>query len=552
MPEEKILLPKVPEHPLLDVPSEEKLRQEIESLRAQLEQERNRNRSRNEENKGPKRPRPRTLWMIAVALVAILLIAFFVGFLPHYRREKQLQKDAEAEAKALPVLSYIYAERSPPGTELVLPGSVEAFTESPVLARADGYLKKRFADIGDRVKAGQLLAEISAPDLDQQVEQARAQLLQGRASLRQSHASLDQARANQALSNVTANRWAALLKRGAVAPQDNDARQADYRAQTANVAALEEAVGAAEQNVGATQANLNRLLDLQNYEQVRAPFSGVVTLRNIDEGALISTGQTLLFRVAKTDRLRTYVNVPESNAPLVQVGNNAVLSVTEYPGRQFQGEITRTSNSLDPTTRTLLTEVQIPNTGGTLLPGMFSEVTLKQSRPNPPVLIPADALIVRPNGTFVAVLKGDAPREAEGRTTRKSDTKGGNDQQKAGKGKKKTKDAEKEKAELRQEQQQLPTFTVHLEPVTVGRDYGNAVEILTGLNGGERVIENPNDHVQENAQVKGEKAKANPVTTPQSQPGKQNSNSENLSPRPNAEPAPKQPSKERMNRGPGF
>jgi multidrug efflux pump subunit AcrA (membrane-fusion protein) len=183
----------------------------------------------------------------------------------------QLRQDAQAEAKALPILSYIYAQRSPAKTVLTLPGNIEALTEAPVLARATGYLKKRYADIGDRVKAGQLLAEIAAPDLDQQVEQARAQLQQARASLRQSLAALEQGRANQRLSKVTADRWAALLKRGAVAPQDNDSKQADCQAQTANIAALEEAAAAAQQNASAAEANLNRLLELQGYEQVIAP-----------------------------------------------------------------------------------------------------------------------------------------------------------------------------------------------------------------------------------------------------------------------------------------
>src|SRR5579884_3986052 len=279
MPDSKIVLPAAPpEHPLLDEPNEEKLRHELDRLRRELEEERRRKR----EDPEPKRPRRRTLWILGAVLLGILLIAFAIGFLPHYRRERQLQAFARAEANALPVLSYIDAQRSPAMTQLVLPGTIQAITESPLLARADGYLKKRYADIGDRVKAGQLLAEIAAPDLDQQVQQARAQLLQARAALRQTGASLEQARANQALSKVTADRWAALLARGAVAPQENDTQQANYRAQSANVAAMIESQSAAEQNATAAQANLDRLIELQGYEQVRAPFSGVVTLRSVD------------------------------------------------------------------------------------------------------------------------------------------------------------------------------------------------------------------------------------------------------------------------------
>jgi multidrug efflux pump subunit AcrA (membrane-fusion protein) len=386
MPDPELLLPPPPERPLLDETAEVKLRHEVESLRRQLEQERERNRSKEKDKHTPKRPRKRTLWIIGLVLAAILVIAFFAGYLPHRAREKQLRQDAQAEAKALPVLSYINTVRSPSQAELTLPGNIEAITEAPILARADGYLKKRYADIGDRVKEGQLLAEITAPDLDQQVQQARAQVQQARASLRQAKAAVDQARANQALSKVTAERWAGLLKRGAVAPQDNDVRQADYQAQTANVAAMEEAASAAEQNVSAAEANLNRLIQLQGYEEVRAPFAGVITLRNIDAGALITTGQTLLFRIAQTDRLRTYLYVPETNAPQVQVGQKATLTVDEYSGREFTGVITRTSDALDPATRTLLTEVQVRNATAGLSPGMFSEVTLHQLRPNSPCL----------------------------------------------------------------------------------------------------------------------------------------------------------------------
>lgn len=553
MPEPEILLPAGPEHPLLDRPDDEKLRQEVESLRRELERERERNRSKNKDNqdkKGPVHPKKRTLWLIGLGLGLVLIAAFFLGFLPHYRREKQLRQDAGAEAKALPVITWIYAQRSGPQTQLLLPGNIEALTEAPVLARADGYLKRRYVDIGDRVKSGQLLAEITAPDLDQQVQQARAQLLQARASLRQSNAQLEQARANQALAKVTADRWRELLRRGAVSPQDNDTQQANYRAQTANVGALDEAVSASQQNVTAVEANLDRLIELQGYEQVRAPFSGVITLRNIDAGALITTGQTLLFRIAQTDRLRTYVYVPESGAPLVQVGQQATLTVEEYPGHPFTGEITRTSDALDPSTRTLLTEVQVPNASHSLAPGMFSEVTLNQSRPNPPVLIPADALIVRSNGTFVAILQGDAPAQGA-ENNAPSQTRENQQDGKREKNNKKEKNDRKDKAQIEKQQRELPTLTVHLAPVTVGRDYGNAIEILTGLNGGERIVESPNDQVEEKAQVKGQQAKENPVTTTAKPGTKTDASSEKLNSQPGAEPIPKQPSKERTNRGPG-
>ena len=219
------------------------------------------------------------------------------------------------------------------------------------------------------------------------------------------------------------------------------------------------------------------------------------------------------------------------------------------------GEITRTSDALDPATRTLLTEVQVPNTGNSLAPGMFAEVVLNQSRPSPPVLIPADALIVRDNGTFVAILEGDASPEADSQPNGQGEEKNAQDKKagdKKGKDQSKTeKNDRKDKEELARQQQQLPTFTVHLQNVAPGRDYGNAVEILTGLSGGERIVESPNDHVEEKAQVKGEKAKINPVTSSGTGKKQQSANGEKLPPQPGAEPAPKQPAKEQMNRGPG-
>jgi RND family efflux transporter MFP subunit len=503
-------LPPGPERPLLDESDEDKLRREVESLRVQLEEERKRNRPPEDKHKNtPRRPGGRTLRLLGLAILVILAIAFFIGFLPRYRRGKQLQNEARTQSNALPIVTYFVAQRSAGESQLILPGSIEALTDSPVLARSDGYLKKRYVDIGDSVKAGQLLAEVASPDVDQQVQQARAQLSQAGAALKQSMASLEQARANLGLAKLNAERWGTLVKKGAVSREENDMHQADYQAQTANVAALEEAASAGEQNVRAVRANMDRLLELQGFEMVRAPFAGTITLRNIDVGALITNSQTLLFRIAQIQTLRTFLNVPESGAATIQAGQSATLTVQEYPGRQFNGRITRTSKSLDPATRTMLTEVQVPNAGSTLLPGMFAEVTLNQPRPNPPILIPADSMMVRSDGTFVGILEQENDRE-----------------------------------------EKVPTFKVHLRRISIGRDYGNAIEVLTGLNNGERVVENPNDHVQENARVKGEKTKQNPVTSSGASAGKQNANNEKLNPQPGAEPTPKKPDKENLNRGP--
>jgi RND family efflux transporter MFP subunit len=335
---------------------------------------------------------------------------------------------------------------------LVLPGNIQPVTEAPVLARASGYVRKRYADIGDRVKEGQVLAEIEAPELDQQIRQAQASLQQAESSVQQAEAALEQGRSNEALARITAERWANLVKRGAVSKQENDVYQAQYAAQQSNVQALDKAVAAARSNVGAAQANLARFNDLKSYQTVRAPFAGVITVRNVDVGALINEGNTMLYRIAQTDRMRTYINVPQSEAESVRVGQTAALQFSELQNRKFTGIVTRTSNALDPASRTLLTEVEVPNPGGTLLPGMFTQVDLQVLRKTPPLLIPGDTLVVRADGTQVAVVDG------------------------AGQ--------------------------VHYTRILLGRDYGDHIEVLSGLEEGQRVVVNPSDAVREGVTVK--------------------------------------------------
>ncbi|HEY3740740.1 MAG TPA: efflux RND transporter periplasmic adaptor subunit [Bryobacteraceae bacterium] len=525
-------LPPAEEPPLLEAPAEERLRAEIDALKKQLEEER-------KKKDQPEKPKPRTLWIIAGIIVVLLLLAFFIGYLPAHRRNAQLKEEAQAEAKALPVVAFVKAEAATPSSQLLLPGNMQPVTEAPILARAEGYLKTRYVDIGDRVKKGQLLAEIEAPDLDQQVAQARAQLMQASASLQQSVANLNQGEANQQLSHVTAVRWAALLKRGAVSRQENDQYQAQDLAQIATVKSLGQAVHAAEQNVSAVRANLDRLVELQSYEHVRAPFDGVITLRNVDVGALIGTGNTLLFRIAQTGTLRIFIYTPQSEAPTIQPGQPADIHVSEYPARTFHGAITRTSESLDPQSRTLLTEVQVANGDGTLLPGMFANVTLMAKRADRPMMVPGSALLVRSNGSFVAVLEdaGDnqgksldmqRPQNAKGSKTK--------DAKQDGKSKGEAKPAaESPKQEKKQieEDAKLPEFVVHIVPVSVGRDFGSSIEILTGLKGGERVVQAPTDDIQQNAHVRATLAK------PSEAGAKQSSNSEQLVNQPGAEKAPK-------------
>jgi RND family efflux transporter MFP subunit len=428
---------------------EQGLRAEIADLKRQLEEERRLAREASKlQAVRPSRARLSGLALLALVLIAV---AFVAGYLPRQRRESVLVAEAKVEAQAEPVVNVITVAPPTSQNELSLPGNIQAVTESPVLARATGYVRTRNADIGDRVSQNQLLAEIEAPELEQQLEQAKATLTQSEAAMEQANASLQQGRANEMLAKVTAARWDNLARQGIVSKQDNDTYQAQYQAQQANVQALEKAVAAAKSNIAAAQANVNRLSELRKYKFVRAPFAGVITLRNVDVGTLITEGTTLLYRIAQTDRLRTYLNVPQADAASVHAGQLARLTVAELPGREFPGSVTRTASALDPATRTLLTEVQAPNPDGKLLPGMYAEVHLASTRANPTVTIPGDTLLIRPEGPEVAVV--DSSR------------------------------------------------TVHFRRIKLGRDYGNKIEVLSGLTPGQKLVVNPGDTVREGVRV---------------------------------------------------
>jgi RND family efflux transporter MFP subunit len=421
------------------------------TLRAEIERLKERLAQAEAHPRASKQVSSTSLWVLAAVAVVLIVVGFVGGYLPHQRREHMLIAEASADAQSLPSVNVVPVERSSTRSELVLPGSIQAVTEAPLLARASGYVKSRFVDIGDRVKTGQLLAEIEAPELDQQVLQAKASLDQASSNLEQASANLQQGQANAQMAKTTAQRWTSLQTRGVVSRQENDTYQAQYEAQQANVRALEKAVAAAKSNVAAASANLSRLQEMQSYKKVVAPFAGVITVRNIDVGTLITDGSTLLFRIAQTDRLRTYVNVPQGEAGAVHVGQAAYLTVADRPQRKFTGIVTRTANSLDPATRTLLTEVQVPNGDGELMPGMYADVDLATPRQNPPLLIPGDTLVVRSDGTQVALV--------------------------------------------------MPDKTVHFQSIQLGRDYGDKVEVLQGLEPGQEVIVNPGDAIRENAKV---------------------------------------------------
>jgi len=427
--------------------TEERLLAEIEELKRKLHQQ-----NRAAGHAGGRRPSAATLWTLGIVAVLILIGAFFAGYLPQASRQTALAKEAKEDTVALPPVNVVVVEQAPGNSDLVLPGNIQAVTEAPVLARASGYIKTRYADIGDRVKEGQLVAEIEAPELDQQVRQAKATVDQVKSSLEQAGANLQQGKTNRDIARLTWERWSALVAKGAVARQDVDTYKAQYDASEANMDSLDKAVNVAKSNITAAEANLGRLTEMQGYLKVRAPFAGVITLRNVDTGALVAEGTTLLFRIAQTQRLRTYVNVPQADSTSIRVGQTAQLKIPDLPLKTFNGTVTRTANALDPATRTLLAEVQVPNEGGLLLPGMYAEVNFTTPRMEPPLLIRADALVVRGDGPHVAVVGDDN--------------------------------------------------VVHFQAVQVGRDYGDQLEVLGGLAKGQRVVISPGDVAREGAKVR--------------------------------------------------
>lgn len=437
-----------PTKPLLaEETAEDRLRRENEDLRKELQQLKGRS------FHAPQywQPSRHTIWAIILGITVLVIIAFFAGFIPLRTQRSIINSEAQQREQALPRVRVIRVARSSQESDLDLPGSIQPITESPILARANGYIKRRLVDIGDRVKANQPVAEIEAPELDQDVSQSKAALEEAKASLDEALANYEQGKANLELARTTAQRWANLVKRGVVSRQDNDSYQTQYQAQISSVRSLEQTIAARRSSIAAAAAGLARLEQMRDYRVVRAPFDGVVTLRNIDTGTLVTSGSTLLFRVAQTNKLRTYVNVPQATASSILPGQEAQLRVSNIPGRIFAGNVARTSNSLDPNSRTLLVEVHVPNPDGALLPGMYARVSLKTDRSTPPLLVPADALVVLPEGTEVATLR--------------------------------------------------PDHTVHLQKIELGRDYGDRLEIIDGLKEGDVIIPSPGDLAREGLRI---------------------------------------------------
>jgi RND family efflux transporter MFP subunit len=401
-------------------------------------------------NQSARAARPRkTLFFVIGGSCVLVLIA--VGLIPRIFLSRDLRRQKSQETVEAANVFVTPAQGAAASVTVQLSGTMSPITEAPVLARADGYLQKRLVDIGDHVHTGQVLGVIASPDLDQQVDQAKALLQESKSTLAQSQAALDQAHANAGIAGITAQRWAALVKRGAVSRQANDNYQFAYGAQVAAVGVATASVAVANNSVGSNSANLERYRELQGFETIRAPFDGVITQRNVDDGALITAMNTLLFRIAKNDVLRTFIDVPQINAPSIKVGDPADLIFVQHPGKVFHGKVTRTADSLNLNTRTLLTEVDIDNKEGELLPGMYATVIFNLPRTVKSILIPSEALVFRADGTTVAVVDNQ--------------------------------------------------HTVHFRKVVVGHDYGASIEITSGLSEGDLVVVNPNDTTFEDAKV---------------------------------------------------
>src|SRR3984893_6247455 len=436
--------------------------------------------------------RPSRKLLPIVVILGAAAAVYLLGYLPRERTTKQLAAAAATRRITPPLVNATAVKRAAASTELLLPGNVTPITEAYIFARAAGYLKQRYVDIGDRVRAGQKLADIEAPDLDQQVSQGRAALAQAQGQLGQAQAMLQQLIATRDLAEITWQRYKVLTADGAVSRQDGDNQSTAAKTAEANVVAQQKTVRAAEAYVRASEATLDRLLALQGYERITAPFDGFITARNVDVGGVISaTGSTLgparsnaagpsdvpsggeIFRLAEIRKLRILIAVPQTNAPGIRVGQTATVAVQQIPNLSFKGNVTRTSSSLDAQSRTLLTEVDVDNLNGVLLPGMYAMVSFTTDRVDPPFLVPDAALVVKSSGPVLAVLLPPTSDELQ-----------------------------KARAEGLDPVTLARVKRVHFQTVALGRDYGIELEVLNGLKVGQEVVVDHTDAGAERSVVK--------------------------------------------------
>lgn len=383
--------------------------------------------------------RTRFIAVAAFAAVALLAGAFALGFAPRRARLEKLANDA-AERDDRPRVEIEKPRKNPAPPELRLPGDVRAMQQTVLGARAVGYLKKLHADLGDHVEAGQLLAEIDTPEVDAQLVRARADVTLAKAAVVKAQRDLD-------LATSTLERWSGFAEKGGVTPQDLDEKRS---AQAQASAALD----AANAAVAAADAEANRLAVLQQFEKVTAPFSGTITARDLDVGALVvadlnGRGREL-FRLEQVDVVRVFVDVPQPDATAIRIGGTAVVTVRNYPGREFKGVVTRNAGSLDPATRTLRCQVEVENKEGLLLPGMYGEARIALTSDHALLTIPSSAFVFDADGTHVWVVEN-------GRSQRKA--------------------------------------------VAVGVDFGTALEVVRGLTGDEDVITNPGERLHDGVEV---------------------------------------------------
>ncbi|SEB23558.1 efflux RND transporter periplasmic adaptor subunit [Paraburkholderia sartisoli] len=375
-------------------------------------------------------PVKRRRFMLPVALAAVVAALLAIGIVPRLHAGTALTQQVDAQREL--TVETVTPARAPVSQELLLPGSVMPYADASIYARTSGYIQHWYADIGTKVKAGQTLADIETPELDAQLKQARADEAT--------------AKANYAFANSTAQRWQTMLKTQSVSQQDTDAKTSDSEAKRA---ALQ-----------AAQANVARLAEMVSYEKVTAPFDGVVTIRNVDVGALVTSGGSPglagmpgeLFHIEQTGRLRIFVNVPQDDASNIPVGTQVYLTTQQYPGRRFTATVARTADAIDPVSRTLRVEVDVDNHNGALMPGAYAQVHLALRTAHPALELPVSALLFRPDGVTVAVV-------------------GQND-------------------------------TVQLKTVTIGRDFGTYVEVATGVDATDRVINNPGDAISSGEAVR--------------------------------------------------
>jgi RND family efflux transporter MFP subunit len=376
--------------------------------------------------RGHTRPPRRHLALLGVALVAgALALAIVSGIRARSAADATLRQTT-AQA-AVSVVTVVSPKPGAPTQEILLPGTTQAFTDAPIFARTSGYVKGWYFDIGAHVKQGQLLAEIESPEVDQQLQQGRADLETAQANLRQ--------------AQITADRWQELLRTDSVSRQETDQAVSTFHATKATV--------------DSNAANVRRLEQLQGFEKVEAPFDGVITARNVDIGVLINAGANAaaqeLFHMAAIHRLRVFVAVPEVYSRAARPGSSATLTLEEFPGRSFHGTLVRTANAIDLASRTLLVEVDVDNAGGELLPGSYVFVHLALPKQIASATVPANTLLFRAEGLQVAVVRNGQAQ---------------------------------------------------LVPVTIGRDYGERVEILSGLQPTDQVIVGPSDSLTSGTRVR--------------------------------------------------